>query len=93
MMSDINSIEQRYQNDNTYRCVVDMMMSIIMKLELSPSEVREAAMYAVYRMEMLHGQPSIILRVDPTMPKDEMRVEQNGQILAVIDLRKGRPYR
>lgn len=58
-MGDIESLTRRYQNDVNFKSTVDMMMHVIMNLHLSPSEVREAAMFACFRMEMLYGGTSL----------------------------------
>lgn len=54
-MGDIESLTRRYHNDVNFKMTVDMMMHTIMNLHLSPSEVREAAMFACYRVESLYG--------------------------------------
>ena len=44
--------EERYYNDNTFHCVVDMLENLIRQCELAPSEVREAAMLATVHHEL-----------------------------------------
>jgi hypothetical protein len=46
--------EDKYRTDNHYRAVVDMLTSMIAKLEMTPTEVREAAIYACIRFEHLN---------------------------------------
>jgi hypothetical protein len=51
-MSTLQRLEDRYRNDATFHTLVDMLTQLIENMQLSASEVREAAMYAVYRQEM-----------------------------------------
>ena len=48
------SAEARYRDDPTFHAMVDMMTSVIAKLEMTPVEVREAAIYACIRYEHLN---------------------------------------
>ncbi|MDF2692593.1 MAG: hypothetical protein K0S65_976 [Labilithrix sp.] len=50
-MSPRDRLDERYHNDATFHTVVDQLSKLIEDMQLSPSEVREAAMYAVYRSE------------------------------------------
>jgi hypothetical protein len=47
----LNRLDERYRNDATFHAVVTMLEKLIEDMQLAPSEVREAAMYAVYRCE------------------------------------------
>ena len=48
------SVQDRYENDPTFRVLVEMMMSWLMNnAHYTPTELREAAMYAAYRVESL----------------------------------------
>lgn len=52
-MSDpLSRVHERYENDARFHALVTMLEKEILALELSPSEIREAAMYAAYRVEM-----------------------------------------
>jgi hypothetical protein len=44
--------EHRYANDPTYKAVVDSLEALIHRAELTPGEIREAAMYACIRYEL-----------------------------------------
>lgn len=46
--------EQRYKTDTTYRTMVDLLTSVIAQLQMTPAEVREAAIYACIRFEHLN---------------------------------------
>ena len=56
----IDRLRERYDHDNEFRIVVDTLMGIILKLELTPSEVREAAMFACMRVEERFPRPFAI---------------------------------
>jgi hypothetical protein len=49
----LDRIDERFRNDPQFKAVVDLLTGTILKLEMGPSEIREAAMYASYRAEML----------------------------------------
>lgn len=42
-----------YENDAGFHALVDVMVSMIDKLQLTPSEIRQAAMFAAMRYENL----------------------------------------
>ncbi len=44
--------EDKYNNDTTFHHVVDVLQMVIDQLQLTPGEVREAAVYACMRVEM-----------------------------------------
>jgi len=58
----LSNADHRYANDPTYRTIVDLLKSMILKLELAPSEVREAAMLACVQVEMSRPISPIVLR-------------------------------
>ena len=43
---------EKYENDPSYRHVVDMMTELINQAEFTPSEIREACMLACIRHEL-----------------------------------------
>ncbi len=47
----IDRVEQRYQNDVEFRTVVDMLQSLVLKLQMTPREIREAAPFACILIE------------------------------------------
>lgn len=51
-MMQLEKMSLRYRTDAPFACVVDALQKMIGDANLSPSEVREAAMYAVYLYEM-----------------------------------------
>ena len=48
---DLKTLEGRYRNDQTFHALVKNLEMLIEHLEMTPSEVREAAMYATIRVE------------------------------------------
>lgn len=49
--------ENRYQSDDTFRQLVDMMYAHIMANQYTPGEMREAAMTASLMVERLNPNP------------------------------------
>ena len=43
---------EKYENDHTYRQLVDMLTALIHQAEFTPSEMREACMLACIRHEL-----------------------------------------
>ena len=56
-MSPMDRIDDRYRNDPAFHAMVDTMRAVIENMQLTPSEVREAAMYACYQTEMRRPTP------------------------------------
>lgn len=48
------SLKERYQNDNAFRSLVDMMECQIAKAEFTPSEIRQAALLACINYEAMN---------------------------------------
>lgn len=53
----MQSIEYRYNNDPMVKALVDSLVSAIMNLQLTPSEIRECAMLAAIRYERSRPTP------------------------------------
>jgi len=49
--------DKYYKSDPDFHAMVDALYKYIDKMQLSPSEVRAAAMYACYRHEMFTVKP------------------------------------
>lgn len=64
-MSDFKHLARRYQEDATFHHMVSALYGFIDQLQLSPSEIREAAMFAVYLHEMENPRPIMVGPVDP----------------------------
>lgn len=51
---------EKYENDPKYAALVNMMVLIVEKAEMTPSEIREAAILASIIYEERHIRPSMI---------------------------------
>jgi hypothetical protein len=56
-MYPIDKVRERYQNDTVFHIYVDMMRKAIVELNLTPSELREAAMLAAILEEERNPRP------------------------------------
>ena len=54
------SVEQRYMNDTEFHALVDFMVSNIREYKYTPSEMREAAMFACVKVEMTRTPESMV---------------------------------
>lgn len=54
--------EEKYANDPMYHALVDTLEYMIHKAEFTPSEIREAAMFACIRYEEKTIRPIILRR-------------------------------
>ena len=55
-------LRDRYETDIQFHQLVDTLMVMIEKCQLSPSEIRQAAMFAAIKFEMTHGPKSVFLQ-------------------------------
>lgn len=53
----IRQAEKKYLNDPYFKQVVDLLVSQVIQLKTSPSELREMAMFAAIRAESLAVRP------------------------------------
>lgn len=56
----IDSVEDRYQRDPQFRTVVDMLEHLIRGAQMTPTEVREAAILATIHYESYTVRPYLI---------------------------------
>lgn len=56
----LDKVAERYFNDPAFYNVVNLLEQMIIDLELSPHEVREAAMYACMRVEIRYPKAMLI---------------------------------
>jgi hypothetical protein len=56
-MRDFRKLEEAYRNDPEFRQFVKTMYMLIEQLKFSPSEVRDAAMFAVWMHERDNPKP------------------------------------
>ena len=54
-------VEQRYHRDVNFHHLVSMLEALLQRYEFSPSELREAVMFAVTRNEMRICRPVFVL--------------------------------
>lgn len=92
-MMPFDKVSERYRNDVVFHAIVDTLQAAIERLELTPSEVREAAMYACSLVEMRRGFRPFVLKIDPSVPPDTLQIEQDGRIIGVVPLSGKEPYR
>ena len=56
--------QERYQNDPVFSRCVDMIRYVLHENHMSPSEIREAVMVAVFMEEIYNPKPVIIRMQD-----------------------------
>ncbi len=61
-MTRLDRAADRYQNDATYRAIVTTLQSIVLSLEMTPGELREACMFACLLVEEKRCRPMVIVR-------------------------------
>lgn len=59
---DFRKADEAYLNDPMFHNLVDAMIVAIDRLEFTPSEVRQAAIYACYRHEARSSKPLMITK-------------------------------
>lgn len=59
-MMPLDRNEERYKHDNEFRAVVDMLQGVILRLQLTPGECRDAAMFAAFLVEMRRPPPGFV---------------------------------
>lgn len=72
-MKDFRSMSDRYDRDPVFHAMVNALEDMIEKLEMTPTEVREAAMYAVIRFEYRH-----LRNILPYNPADRFEQIKKG---------------
>lgn len=53
----MKTAEEKYSNDPAYHTLVEMIYGLIREYQFTPSELREAAMFAATMYEMHHTRP------------------------------------
>lgn len=64
-MSDIRKLRDLYGRDPVFHQLVTSLAQMIETFKLSPSEVRDAAMFAAYLVEMRNPMPRLQFPNDP----------------------------
>lgn len=57
-------IRERYNTDATFHAVVDMLYGVVAQAQLTPSELREALVFACIKHEERNPRPVMMLRCD-----------------------------
>lgn len=70
MTTKLSKADERFHNDAQWHALVCMLEKQILELELSPSEIREAAMYAAYRVEMRRPVQIESIEVNATFTRE-----------------------
>ena len=65
MMNDYEQAKLKYMSDPVFHTIVDMMYSAIAKMDYSPTELRQAAMFAAIKFEHENVRHSMIVGNDP----------------------------
>lgn len=67
-------VEERYQHDVQFRHLVDMMEAVINTGNFTPTEIREAAMFAQVKWESLNLKHPIYVTREQLEEIDRMRL-------------------
>jgi hypothetical protein len=57
------TVEERYLNDSEFHNLVDLLETMIRRYQFTPSEIREAAMFAAIRYEIYHAQKPLYYKI------------------------------
>lgn len=57
----LKKAEEAYMNDPRYSNLIRTLMGLIETLQMSPSEIREAAMFACIKLGQINTEPMIII--------------------------------
>lgn len=53
----LKTVDERYREDSAFRHLVDMLHALIGRSEFTPSEIREAALFAQMKWELFNPRP------------------------------------
>lgn len=77
--------DRKYENDASFRAVVDSMVGVIHHMHLTPAEMREACLYACIRFEQINIRP-LLVRVDPRARKElEASRDRIASLLSLLE--------
>jgi hypothetical protein len=68
----IEDTGRKYKQDNDFAMLVNSILSLIVHLHFSPSEIREAEMYAAYLFETKYAHPKWNLYPDGTLTQEDL---------------------
>ena len=66
---------EKYENDNNYRQLVDMLTALIHQAEFTPSEIREACMLACIRCEHYRRIRPVVISAEAARAMDVLEAE------------------
>ena len=66
---------EKYENDPSYRQVVDMLTALIHQAEFTPSEIREACMLACIRLERYRRIRTVVISAEAASAMDVLESE------------------
>ena len=64
-MNDYEQARLKYMSDPIFHAIVEMMYAGIAKMDYSPTELRQAAMFAAIKFEQENVRHSMIVGNDP----------------------------
>ena len=67
--------DEKYENDNNYRQLVDMLTALIHQAEFTPSEIREACMLACIRHEHYRRIRPVVISAEAARAMDVLESE------------------
>lgn len=68
--------KERYENDNHFRALVDMMVNFIQQADYTPSEMRQAAILASIIHEQITLRPIHLTEIPPEVERSIQAVEK-----------------
>jgi hypothetical protein len=72
-------LQERYEHDPAFYAMVNHCEALISRLQLTPSELREAVMFAVLRYDMHNPQSSLTMA---RKPDGTLSIEDLGSWIA-----------
>ncbi len=66
---------EKYENDNNYRQLVDTLTALIQQAEFTPSEIREACMLACIRHEHYRRVRPVVISAEAARAMDVLESE------------------
>jgi hypothetical protein len=67
---DVKTAEEKYRNDPNYKFLVDSLMYQVSRGTYTPSELREAVIFACTRWELMQTNVSLVYPKESICPKD-----------------------
>jgi hypothetical protein len=71
----VKTPNEKYENDNSYRQLVDMLTALIHQAEFTPSEIREACMLACIRNESYRRIRPVVITAEAARAMEVLETE------------------